>query len=653
MLVFNANDKKLEYKKVLLSIAAGIISYFINSLPIHIQLTSVYQINLLAGLILPLAISIAWGWRYGLLAALFGPVQSLWFADINQGYGLLYTVFMYMAWVGWHGFFSSLRVKNASQQKWYHNIFSVELAFRLVFETGFLVAFPALLALNPAAWQLNPSAVTWSPDQLFFLVTSRLILGYALMFVLRLFNRYVHQPALGMANIGTPGKNIVHLSLLFAFVVIFIQAVGATYFSNIHFGTVMENLLNFSTTQIFMRGLIIASFFIFGFALQYYFNKSEKAVKSLKESNIALKRHEEDINHVLQLASDIGKAEKIDPVNFLANLLRAAINIIPEADYGFTFREQHGGKFILSQTGHDPALIGARIEMTRDPRAKDEVILANNIKARLLTRAVGSDYFNLRENMRNASESLMILSEHDDEIIAGMVLGIDPSKNKHFSEQSLKISGFLKDISVAFYNYLHLAEEREDTYKDIIMSSLRILSLHNAYTKDHSTGVANLSREIALCMSFSYKEAETIYWAGLVHDIGKILISDDILDKGSKLTHEEFEIIKRHSTLGYETFRESPNLTNISKYIYHHHEKWDGSGYPFGLSESNIPLPSRILSVADVFDALTHDRPYRKAISKDEALDYIRENAGIQFDPEICDIFFKNFDSIYEKYNAS
>ena len=648
----NSFEKPID-KKVFLSIAVGILSYLASLLPIHIQLSSSYAVSLLAGLALPVFIAIVWGWRYGLLAAMFGGVQSLWFARLDQGWGLLYSAFMFVSWIIWHGVFSDLRKKNPESKKWYQSLYSVELAYRAVFETGYFFAFPRLVSIGQPPWLSASSLVPVSTEWLFFTIASRIIIGYLLMFVIRVVLRlFQKEENASMVWQNSHGKNIIHISMFFSLVAIFIQAVGATYFSATQYNTVMDNLLNFEFSQIFTRSLFIASFFAFGFALQYYFNKSESTAKSLMESNTALKRHEEDINHVLQLASDIGKAEKVDPANFLSNLLRAAINIIPEADHGFAFRFQHGSKVIISQHGHDDLIVGTKISLFTLSK-KDEVVITENIKAHLLAHVNGSDYFKIRENLKGAYESMLILCEYEEEIVAGMVLGIDAANHIHFSAQSLKLAGFLKDISVAFYNYLHLAEEREDTYKDIIMSSLKILSLHNAYTKDHSTGVANLSREIALCMDFNHKEAETIYWAGLVHDIGKILISDDILDKGGKLTDEEFEIIKRHTVFGYETFKESPNLTDISKYIYHHHEKWDGSGYPYGLSQNNIPLPSRILSVADVFDALTHDRPYRKAISVPEALEYIRENSGSQFDPEICDTFIKNFDSIYKKYNAS
>ncbi|MEX1308402.1 MAG: HD-GYP domain-containing protein [Eubacteriales bacterium] len=653
MSIANFSNNKIDKKRVLIAVALGIFSYFISTLPIHIQFTSNYEITILGGLVLPLFIAVLWGWRYGLISACFGGVQALWFSGLNQGYGLLYTVFMYMAWIVWHGIFSNLRAKKTDEHKWYQSIYSVELGYRLIFEAGYFFAFPYLVSLGSPAWQLGAGLGSVSRESLFFTLSFRVLIGYVLMFLFRvvlLIFTGKHDSTRVTQN--SHSKNIVHISLFFSLIIIFLQAVGATYFSATHYGSIMENLMNFESGQIFTRSLLIASFMAFGFALQHYFNKSETTARNLQETHTALKRHEEDINHVLQLASDIGKAEKVDPANFLSNLLQAAVNIIPEAEHGFAFRYQHGHKVIISEVGHNDLIVGAKINLfTMSP--KNEVVIADNIKAHLLAHIGGSDYFKIRENMKSANESMLLLCEHDKEIVAGMVLGIDASKSVRFSKQSLKIAGFLKDISVAFYNYLHLAEEREDTYKDIILSSLNILSLHNPYTKDHSTGVANLSREIALCMDFDHKEVETIYWAGLVHDIGKILISDEILDKGGKLTDEEFEIIKRHAVFGYETFKESPNLTDISKYIFHHHERWDGNGYPYGLSECNIPLPSRILSVADVFDALTHDRPYRKAISASEALDYIKENAGMQFDPDICDTFISNFDVIFENYNAS
>jgi HD-GYP domain-containing protein (c-di-GMP phosphodiesterase class II) len=125
----------------------------------------------------------------------------------------------------------------------------------------------------------------------------------------------------------------------------------------------------------------------------------------------------------------------------------------------------------------------------------------------------------------------------------------------------------------------------------------------------------------------------------MLHDIGKIGIEDSILNKIDKLTEGEWKTIKKHPEIGYRIAKAIPEMANVAEYILTHHERWDGQGYPDGKSGIEIPLASRIVAVADSYDAMTEDRIYRKSLTEEVALDEIQKNAGKQFDPEIVRIF--------------
>ncbi len=161
----------------------------------------------------------------------------------------------------------------------------------------------------------------------------------------------------------------------------------------------------------------------------------------------------------------------------------------------------------------------------------------------------------------------------------------------------------------------------------------------DAYTHGHSKRVTRYSLAIANALEVESDEVEDLELAGYLHDIGKIGMPQEILQKPVSLTDEEFDIVKRHPTNGVRILENLKNLHRVSNFILHHHERIDGAGYPHGLKGEDIPLGSRILAVADAFDAITSDRPYRPASSADEALTEIQLNAGGQFDLQVVEAF--------------
>ncbi len=182
---------------------------------------------------------------------------------------------------------------------------------------------------------------------------------------------------------------------------------------------------------------------------------------------------------------------------------------------------------------------------------------------------------------------------------------------------------------------------QEEMQEEIILSIIKLLEIHDSYTKGHSQNVGNLAKKIAIILSLSEKEIKDAYWSGIVHDIGKILISKSILNKKGKLSVQEYNIIKKHPHWGYETLVKSNSLKHIAKYVKYHHERWDGSGYPEEKKQDNIPLISQIICLADSWDAMCSSRPYRKPLSRKAAINEVKINKGKQFSPNIVDAFLQ------------
>jgi len=172
-------------------------------------------------------------------------------------------------------------------------------------------------------------------------------------------------------------------------------------------------------------------------------------------------------------------------------------------------------------------------------------------------------------------------------------------------------------------------------YLDTIRALAAAIDAKDPYTKGHSERVAETSIALAQELNLSDKNIENIEYTALLHDIGKIGIADNILGKNSSLTNKEFDKIKEHTVMGAKIIEPVDFLKNSYKAIYHHHEKYNGKGYPDGIKSEDIPILARIISVADAYDAMGSDRPYRKKLNKDKILKELKDQSGKQFDPEV------------------
>lgn len=183
--------------------------------------------------------------------------------------------------------------------------------------------------------------------------------------------------------------------------------------------------------------------------------------------------------------------------------------------------------------------------------------------------------------------------------------------------------------------------------KEILFTLGEMGELRSRETGDHVNRVALYTELLATKYGLKAKEVEMLKMASPMHDIGKIAISDAILHKPGKLTDEEFEEMKKHATIGYEIFKKSTHrLLQMAATISHeHHEKWDGTGYPRGLKGEDISICGRITAVADIFDALSNDRVYKKAWPIEDVIEYMKKESGKTFEPKLISIFLENIDA--------
>lgn len=189
-------------------------------------------------------------------------------------------------------------------------------------------------------------------------------------------------------------------------------------------------------------------------------------------------------------------------------------------------------------------------------------------------------------------------------------------------------------LAESYYPAKLVSDQRGNLYSSLTMIA-HAIDLKDVYTGRHARAVADIAVRIARAMRLSEKDVRTIRIASLLHDIGKVGISGGIIRKPSRLTADEESAMKQHPVIGAEIMQPVGLLAGAAHLVRHHHEHYDGSGYPVGLTGEDIPLGSRIVLVADAFNAMVTDRPYRRARSKEEALKILKDHAGSQFDPAV------------------
>lgn len=293
----------------------------------------------------------------------------------------------------------------------------------------------------------------------------------------------------------------------------------------------------------------------------------------------------------------------------------------------------NGLKLTNDAFGHlvgDRLLIEATMTLKREIRGKDTV-----------ARIGGDEFVIIMPNTE--LEEAKRLSDHLSQLfLAKSIEGLPISAS--FGE------AVKEDDSLSIMEVFNLAEDRMYHHKVSEKQSRRHhsiqLIMRTLYEKipreeAHSQRVAELSRQLGQAMNLTSADVNELVTAATLHDIGKVAISNDILDKTEALTESEWREIKRHPEVSYNILSTVPEYGPLSEIVLAHHERWDGNGYPKGVSGEQIPLASRIISIADTFDVMMTGRPYREAKTLDEALAVIAEEAGRQFDPELVDVFFE------------
>lgn len=259
----------------------------------------------------------------------------------------------------------------------------------------------------------------------------------------------------------------------------------------------------------------------------------------------------------------------------------------------------------------------------------------------------GKEFIDEYGNMVKSIRFTVFIGENT---FAGMSFDIFEDSEYDFTRKDLSNYKSFQNLMNSYYKIGILNNEKDVLKDDIVLSLVRTLELYDLYTGGHSEQVAHLCVEYAKIVGLASDEIRELYWAGIVHDIGKIGLPMDVLNLERKLKDEEYELIKQHSINGYNVLSRSKSLEKIAKIVLHHHEWYNGKGYPEGLKSDEIPYHARILHVCDAIDSMAKDRIYRKALTEQRIIQELEKGKGKQFDPGIVDVMVQFIQSgrLYE-----
>jgi hypothetical protein len=238
----------------------------------------------------------------------------------------------------------------------------------------------------------------------------------------------------------------------------------------------------------------------------------------------------------------------------------------------------------------------------------------------------------------------------EGENLFGWLLAINHVEDGDFGTVEANLLSSVATILGIHSGNIELYRQQSDFLAGIVRAFTSAIDAKDPYTCGHSDRVARVAVRLAEELGCDAKTVNTLYLAGLLHDVGKIGIDDSVLRKEGRLSDEEYEYIKRHVEIGHHILCDLVKLEDVLPAVLHHHESWDGHGYPDRIGDARIPFAARVIAVADSFDAMSSNRPYRQGLPAERVDHILREGAGKQWDPDVIDAFFRAHDDIYGLY---
>lgn len=332
-----------------------------------------------------------------------------------------------------------------------------------------------------------------------------------------------------------------------------------------------------------------------------------------------------------QLPEDAQKFTK----KYLKNMFNIACDIYPKFERASCYIR--GERYVEFIDAHN-----YDVDFLNSLNFDNEVFIWNFDQPAILYNTNNDDAFNESIQFKKYHDKYGVIRESirftvfiGAGLYGGMSFDIIQDTSEKYNDIDVENFRSFQNLLNSYYSVGILNSQKNNLKDDIVLSLVRTLELYDSYTGGHSEEVANLSVELAKELQLKPEEIRLVYWSAIVHDIGKVGLSNSILNKKGKLTDEEYEEVKKHPVYGYNILSQSRDLKEISKTVLHHHEWWNGKGYPDGIRGIDIPYSSQILHVCDAVSAMAKDRIYRKALNEEEIIGELKSGLGKQFSPKV------------------
>ncbi len=411
-----------------------------------------------------------------------------------------------------------------------------------------------------------------------------------------------------------------------------------------------ENLL-FAKLNLDAFVPFVHSFKLLGF-LGVGFNDTEKDRFSHEERSKILELQKESILNLnaailvdkrfaeLMVLAELGKEISAkDEINELCDFLFHSISKVVDLDGGVLYLFDEKKKKLVNRGAYNitDELIPAELELGKSisgmvGKGKKPLLIKNLLDNRSFLAKNKEDYL---------SGSIISIPLKTKNNLIGVLTIYNKQEHGEFTGENLHLITIFGNFASTSLENLRLLDELEKSYFETVSALVGALDASDPYTRGHSDRVMMFSQAIAKELDVPKEETKMIKFGALLHDIGKIGISGDIIKKPARLTDEEYRIITKHPEIGGNILTGVEFLKQARQIVMYHHERLDGKGYPYQLAGRDIPLGVRILQVADVYDALSSDRPYRKALKPEIALDIMVKDIGTHFDFVVIKAFIK------------